>query len=182
MVQAVPSSTAAPANATWKPEDLRGRNRARSHGAVKEARRAIRGEAREDGQPDRPPDLLAGVEQSGCEPGIFGLHVRRAEQGDGDECQPQSERHWEEADEKIGDVLAVHRELGEHDHSRGRERESDQEHPANAETRHELARDTGAHRDPCRQRKERNARAQRAVPEDLLQIERNKEEGREHRG
>ncbi len=76
----------------------------------------------------------------------------------------------------------MHGELGEDDHAAGRQREADQGHDANAEAGDELARDDGARCDSCRQRKERGAGAQGAIPEDLLQIKRDEEERREHGG
>lgn len=74
---------------------------AESDRSVEEAIRSVCGESRKDRQPDRATDLLGGVEQTGCQPGIFTAHSAGAGQRHRDKCQSQSQAKRKDSGEYV---------------------------------------------------------------------------------
>ena len=159
--------------------DARGQHR-RFARAMQHAGGLAGRQRREDGQPQRAADLLGGIEQAAGQAGVLVADAARPQQGDRHERQAHPQAHRQQPHQQVRDVAAVHRQLGQDQHSEGCQRDAAGGDVAHADALDERLGHAGADDDPGRHRQEGQTRAQRAVAEDLLDVERGEEEHPEH--
>jgi len=139
-------------------------------GIVTAAAREAAGEP-DEREPDRPADLLAGVDQRRGHAGVGARNAARRRVHRRREDQAQAEAHHEQAGEHLEGVAGIDADAGEHDHRDGAQQHARRDQRARAEAREQagLADRAGGH-DQSDHRQEGHARDERREAEGLLHV------------
>ena len=151
----------------------------------------LRGQGGQHGQPERAAHLLHRVEHARADAGVLVPQVVHRGQGQRHEHQAHTDRHQQDAGQHVSGVAAldrVDREAGvvrqprEQEQAGGGQQRADAREVARVEAVDQVGGQTGREHEPEAERQERDARFERAVAHDVLDVLAEVEEHREHRG
>jgi len=149
---------------------------------VAQAIRPARRERRQDGEPERPADLLGRVDETRREAGGRRGRAGHRDRHDPGEHEPGAHREQRDARRHVREVAPVDRHARQQGEPGGDREEPGQQRRAGAEAPLDPGEHDERHRaDPHRDRQDAEARLRGRVAEDLLEVEGHEELEPEHR-
>src|SRR5436190_13710039 len=125
---------------------------------------ATGGESRENGQADRRPHLLRGVEDAGRQTGVWRFNAVRGDQGDRKESQTKAEAQGQHADKHVRGVMTVEWNSRKNEQADEANGNADMSDGARTEPRDGFAGNRRAADDSRRERQQGQSAAERGKP------------------